>query len=172
YATWCGACQRFKQDYETLSRIVAADLPHIQVARLDIDKNPSVSSRFMVQKLPSIFHIKDKEVREITVRRASNVFTEYLKEEQWRDTEPWGPYMSPFALGPRVLGHIGTFGGKVTEIAGLFKDLPVWAQGSIGAAILLGIFILGKVLAPSDDFTHARAVKASEARNPDGKKRK
>lgn len=54
YATWCGPCLLLAQELEK----VAKDLgDSVQILKLDVDKNPSMSTRLQIQGLPTMIFI-------------------------------------------------------------------------------------------------------------------
>ncbi|KAJ1563540.1 Protein disulfide-isomerase A4, partial [Nowakowskiella sp. JEL0078] len=48
YANWCGACRNYAPQYDTFSKKVVDELPHIKVAKVDVDANPMLTSRFFI----------------------------------------------------------------------------------------------------------------------------
>ncbi len=53
YTTWCGACQKFKPVWNDFS--IAMSFKNIKVAAIDVDRNPSVSGRFRITALPTVY---------------------------------------------------------------------------------------------------------------------
>ncbi|RKP34940.1 thioredoxin-like protein [Dimargaris cristalligena] len=62
YATWCGACQQFAPKLKLLSeRLADADMPHVGIAKIEIDANPELAARFMITRLPTLFYLRHNE---------------------------------------------------------------------------------------------------------------
>ncbi|KND04512.1 uncharacterized protein SPPG_00240 [Spizellomyces punctatus DAOM BR117] len=150
YANWCGFCNKFAPEYENLARDVAKELPTVRVGRVDIDQNPAATSRFMVQRLPSLYFVDNQQVRSMEVTRQASSILEYLKEEKWQAEKPWNQWLSPFSIGMKLLGAVGSFGQKIVSLTSHFKDtVPAWGFVAIGAGVLLVLAVLGRVLAPA-----------------------
>ncbi|TPX57861.1 hypothetical protein PhCBS80983_g03531 [Powellomyces hirtus] len=149
YATWCGACKKFAPEYENLARAVHNDLPQVRIGKVDIDKNSGLASRFMVTRLPTLYHVDEKTVRNFEVGRSASTIYDYLTEEKWRKVDPWSDVTSPFSLGPRVLGQVGMFGQQLSSLGKTFMELPSWAIGAIGLGTLLVMGALGRFMAPT-----------------------
>ena len=55
YADWCGACKRFKPEFEAALEQVFKNHPQLQVIRVNLDKAPIFSKTLKVSHLPSLF---------------------------------------------------------------------------------------------------------------------
>ena len=55
YADWCGACRRFKPEFETSLNEVFGKYPELEVIRVNLDKAPLLSKNFKVAHLPTVF---------------------------------------------------------------------------------------------------------------------
>ena len=53
YAPWCPACQNFKSVWNDFSKAMKAK--KIEVAAIDVDGSPSLSGRFRIAALPTIY---------------------------------------------------------------------------------------------------------------------
>ncbi|KAI8809361.1 thioredoxin-like protein [Cladochytrium replicatum] len=109
YANWCGYCRSFAPEYDNLADKVKSELPHVKLARVDIDSSPIVTARFFVSRLPSLYHVKGTQVRSVTIpgRTVSELF-EFLAEEKWKDLAVWSEWTGPFSLLSQVVG-LGKF---------------------------------------------------------------
>ncbi|ORY95382.1 thioredoxin-like protein [Syncephalastrum racemosum] len=67
YADWCGYCKKFAPKYEAAERILASntETSHVRVGKVNVDTAPALAARFFVQRLPTVVHIKEHEVRVI-----------------------------------------------------------------------------------------------------------
>lgn len=63
----------------------------IQVAKIDVTENPSLSGRFFVTALPTIFHVINGEFRQYRGPRDSQTLEEFVLEKKWKNLEtvPW-----------------------------------------------------------------------------------
>jgi thioredoxin 1 len=68
WAEWCGPCRRLAPTVDAL----ASDFDgRATVAKLNVDDNPSVPTRFMVRGIPTLLLFKDGELAETIVGLAS-----------------------------------------------------------------------------------------------------
>lgn len=59
YADWCGPCQALATTLEKVSQ--KFDGKAI-VAKVNVDKNPELSSEFQVRSIPALFYIKNGKI--------------------------------------------------------------------------------------------------------------
>jgi thioredoxin 1 len=59
-ATWCGPC---KMQAPILHDVKAAMGDKVTIIKIDVDKNPEVSSQFQVQSVPTLIIFKNGEVK-------------------------------------------------------------------------------------------------------------
>ena len=59
WATWCKPCEALGP---ILERVIAAKDGRVELAKVDIDRNPMVASSFSVQSIPAVFALKDRAV--------------------------------------------------------------------------------------------------------------
>ncbi|KAJ3042353.1 hypothetical protein HDV00_007487 [Rhizophlyctis rosea] len=143
YANWCSYCRQFAETYELLAERVEDELEDIKVGRVDIDKNPDVASRFFVQRLPTIFHITNKEVREVPLNRDGDVLFKYLRDEDWKEVEPFSAWLSPFSPVGRAVGFMGSFGQRVqAALTYLRQYFPTWVIFGFLGLVLIASFAL------------------------------
>ena len=51
WATWCGPCQKLAPELEAL----AAEHPEIVVGKVDVDQQPELAAKMMVDSIPALF---------------------------------------------------------------------------------------------------------------------
>lgn len=63
FATWCGPCKMLGQVLEQLD----AEQKDIKIVKVDIDENPDLRKAWEISTVPSVFFIKDGEVKDSAV---------------------------------------------------------------------------------------------------------
>lgn len=73
----------------------------IQVAKIDVTENPSLSGRFFVTALPTIFHVINGEFRQYRGPRDAQTLEEFVVEKKWKNLEtvPWYLYPDSYFMG-------------------------------------------------------------------------
>ena len=59
WADWCGPCRTLGP---ILERVVAATDGAVELAKVDVDRNPQVAAAFGVQSIPAVFALRDGKV--------------------------------------------------------------------------------------------------------------
>lgn len=59
WAEWCGPCRQLGP---ILEKVVASTNGQVELAKVDIDKNPGVAQAFRVQSIPAVYAMKDAQV--------------------------------------------------------------------------------------------------------------
>tara|TARA_B100000686_G_C16689893_1_gene917006 strand:- start:280 stop:978 length:699 start_codon:yes stop_codon:yes gene_type:complete len=59
WAPWCGPCKSLGP---LLEKVVGENFGNVVLAKVDIDKNPSIAQAFQVQSIPAVFAIRNREV--------------------------------------------------------------------------------------------------------------
>ena len=58
WATWCGPCQKLAPVLEAL----AAEHPEIVVGKVDVDQQPELAAKMMVDSIPALFLFRNGQV--------------------------------------------------------------------------------------------------------------
>lgn len=61
YADWCGPCQTLLPIVENLS---SEHPDEVILAKVNIDKNADIARDYQVRSIPSLFFIKDQQIKE------------------------------------------------------------------------------------------------------------
>ena len=59
WADWCGPCKTLGP---ILDKVIGASGGKVELAKVDVDKNPQVSQAFQVQSIPAVYALKDGKV--------------------------------------------------------------------------------------------------------------
>lgn len=63
FATWCGPCKMLEQVLEQLD----AEQKDVKIVKVDIDENPDLRKAWEISTVPSVFFIKDGEIKDSAV---------------------------------------------------------------------------------------------------------
>ena len=63
FATWCGPCKMLGQVFEQLD----AEQKDVKIVKVDIDENPDLRKAWEISTVPSVFFIKDGEIKDSAV---------------------------------------------------------------------------------------------------------
>ncbi|ORX59477.1 thioredoxin-like protein [Hesseltinella vesiculosa] len=145
YADWCGYCTRFRPEYEMIadeSRELHGDSP-VYFGAINVDKNPGLAARFFIARLPSLFHVHDRNVRPLAMPRMPRDLLQVLKQESWKDIEPYGLWRSPF--GP-LYWATSWADKQIDAIRGQGITMDVPRRGMLSLAGVAGLPRLGNSL--------------------------
>ncbi|KAI9307613.1 thioredoxin-like protein [Cunninghamella echinulata] len=100
YADWCGYCQHFNPKYKEAEKKAKSTIYNtIFFGQVNIDENPALAARFFVSRLPSMYHIKDHQVRSLSpLPRTSDQLVSFLENKEWETVQPIGYWRSPFGI--------------------------------------------------------------------------
>jgi thioredoxin 2 len=77
WATWCPPCKVIAPHIEALAEELAGQ---VKIGKLDVDRNPILSSRFHVQSIPTLIIFKDgKEVDRIVGAQSKDAMLNRLR---------------------------------------------------------------------------------------------
>ncbi|KAJ3123192.1 Thioredoxin- transmembrane protein 1 [Nowakowskiella sp. JEL0407] len=169
YANWCGACRNYAPQFDIFAGKVHDELPGVRVGKVDVDANPSLTSKFYISSLPSVFHLKsnsklkcdseesgqcdiksekqtsDKyfEVRSLQAQRQIDTLFAIIRDETWKDIEPWNSIWSPFGIIAKALGLVGNLGKLVNSgIDFALERIPWWVLVIIMAVLIFGLALV------------------------------
>jgi thioredoxin 1 len=87
WAPWCGPCKAVEP---VLADLAEQHADHVEFAKLNIDENPVVASRYGVLAIPTAILFEGGEARETVVGARSRSHYE----------EAWAPWFSPMSATP------------------------------------------------------------------------
>ncbi|XP_017070301.1 thioredoxin-related transmembrane protein 1 isoform X2 [Drosophila eugracilis] len=156
FAPWCPACKNLAPTWERFAR-VAKDV-QVQVAKIDVTTSPSLSGRFFVTALPTIYHVKDGEFRQYRGARDGDALLYFVKKQQWQSIEPLSAWKKPDTLHMSVLSYFFKLSHTLKDFNGRLQEeygLPTW--GSYALFAIATIFVgaaLGLLLVCLVDFVY------------------
>ncbi|XP_017106271.1 thioredoxin-related transmembrane protein 1 isoform X2 [Drosophila bipectinata] len=156
FAPWCPACKNLAPTWERFAR-VAKDV-QVQVAKIDVTTSPSLSGRFFVTALPTIYHVKDGEFRQYRGARDGDALLFFVKKKQWESIEPLSAWKKPDTFHMSVLSYFFKLSHTLKDFNGRLQEeygLPTW--GSYALFAIATIFVgaaLGLMLVCLVDFVY------------------
>ncbi|ORX86963.1 thioredoxin-like protein [Anaeromyces robustus] len=114
YADWCGHCNRFAPVFEDIEVLATEKKLDMGFGKINIDENPQLASRFYITSLPTLFHIKDKQVRRFNIPRTTERIMEFIDNKEWQEIKPRGFFTSPFSVVGRWIGYTSVIGAFMT----------------------------------------------------------
>ena len=63
FATWCGPCRMLAKELEALDKEQEA----FRIVKVDIDENPGLTRQWEISTVPTVFMIKDGQVKDKAV---------------------------------------------------------------------------------------------------------
>jgi len=149
YAPWCSACEQFKPIWADFSKAMASK--NVKVAAVNVDEYLSLSGRFGISSLPTIFHVRDGAFRQYNSDRSLKSLTKYIDNQEWQKTTPLSSYFGPSST-------LMTIASASFDVIDLVKDThdllqahyawPSWfiytlfALGALSLGILIGFGFL------------------------------
>lgn len=144
HAPWCPACRslvpawnEFAADSKELS---------VSVAQVDVTTSPSLSGRFFVTALPTIFHVKDGVFRQYRGQRDPASLRTMIKERKWDALEPVSAWKYPDSIQMTVIAHFFSLSHYLKELNDHMQvtyDFPPWLSYVLFA---IGTIFLGAVI--------------------------
>uniref|UniRef100_A0A1A9V0G5 Thioredoxin domain-containing protein n=1 Tax=Glossina austeni TaxID=7395 RepID=A0A1A9V0G5_GLOAU len=156
FATWCSVCKNLAPAWKRFA-VASVDLG-VDVAKIDVLTSTSLSERFFITALPTIYHVKDGEFRQYRGSREFDALIHFIKQKQWSKLEPMSAWKKPDTLYMSILSYIFEFLDTLKELNVFLQEvygLPTWAAYAFFA--IATIFVgaaLGLVLVCVIDFFH------------------
>lgn len=60
FAEWCGPCKMMQPELKALSSMIS---DNVRIIKIDVDRNPMVSSAFQIRGVPTLMIFKDGQVK-------------------------------------------------------------------------------------------------------------
>uniref|UniRef100_A0A6B2LKK8 Thioredoxin domain-containing protein n=1 Tax=Arcella intermedia TaxID=1963864 RepID=A0A6B2LKK8_9EUKA len=144
YAPWCGYCQRLESTWTQLSQELEGT--NVKVARTNGEKFKDISIRFLISGYPSIFHIKDGQVRHYPTEKGRELpaFTNFANKG-WSEVDPIPFYLSPLGFPGSALATTAIIADVVEQVYNTWANeykLPLWGF----LAVLLSFVLVFTIL--------------------------
>ncbi|XP_023159965.2 thioredoxin-related transmembrane protein 1 [Drosophila hydei] len=156
FAPWCPACKNLAPVWERYAS-TAKDV-NVHVAKIDVTTSPSLSGRFFVTALPTIYHVKDGEFRQYRGARDAEALLYFLKKKSWQSIEPLSSWKKPDTIHMSLLSYFFKLSHTLKDFNARLQEeygLPTW--GSYALFAIATIFVgaaLGLMLVCIVDFVY------------------
>uniref|UniRef100_A0A1A9UGZ3 Thioredoxin-related transmembrane protein 1 n=1 Tax=Glossina austeni TaxID=7395 RepID=A0A1A9UGZ3_GLOAU len=149
FAPWCPACKNLAPTWERFA-VTSVDLG-VNVAKIDVTTSTSLSGRFFVTALPTIYHVKDGEFRQYRGSRDFDALIYFIKQKQWSKLEPISAWKKPDTVHMSILSYIFKLSHTLKEFNARLQEeygLPTWAAyaffaiGTIFVGAALGLMLV------------------------------
>ncbi|ORX98004.1 thioredoxin-like protein [Basidiobolus meristosporus CBS 931.73] len=163
YADWCGVCRRLEGEFYQLSHQIDEISPAVNLGKVNVDENPSLTLRFFITRLPSVYFIHDGAIRTWnTTLQHEEIFTA-LNEEKWKDMEIWSGVFSPNGIFGSMFGFIGFLQATIQKIVpgNISPMIVVLVISGITGLVVYRIY-------KNEPATPAAATKPTKPSSPSG----
>lgn len=144
FAPWCPACKNLMPTWEKFAD-TAANF-NVKVAKVDVTTSPSLSGRFFVTALPTIYHVIDGEFRQYRGSRDIDALTVFVQKKDWKKLEQISAWKNPDSLHMSILSYFFKLSHMLKEFNGRLQEeygLPSWGSYALFA---IGTIFVGAVL--------------------------
>lgn len=149
FAPWCPACKNLAPVWERFA--ASASEINVNVAKIDVTTSPSLSGRFYVTALPTIYHVKDGEFRQYRGSRDGDALMFFIRQKQWAKLEPISSWKKPDTIHMSILSYFFKLSHTLKDFNGRLQEeygLPTWGSyalftiGTIFVGAALGLMLV------------------------------
>jgi len=137
YAPWCGFCRQLAPTYEKVASKLKGK---VNVAKIDADKHTELAIRFQISGYPTVFHIRDGEVRKYESTRTEDGFVEYINDG-WKKVPTIPFYLSPVGLVGEFLQYCGLMAKQMINLFNYLHKEQQLNEYAVIAITLIGVLI-------------------------------
>lgn len=145
-AYWCKNCKNLQPEWDKL--VVSASKINVNVGRIDVLKAPVITEKFSIKRIPSIFYIKDGQIRPYSGKMKSKHFINFIQRGTWKEVKPLSLWTHPALFPINVLSQYQNMKDGMNVYALALEDygIPVWTFYSILTIVtLICSVFLGKM---------------------------
>lgn len=140
FAPWCPACRNLQPAWERLAGVAGSLGVH--VGKVDVTTSPSLSGRFLVTALPTIYHVKDGVFRQYKGSRDVEAFQLFLKDKQWEKIEPVSSWKQPDSFQMSILSQLFKLSHFLKDInTKLYEEYGIPSWGCYAVFTIATIFL-------------------------------
>jgi len=137
YAPWCGFCRQLAPTFE---RVASKLKGRVNVAKIDADKHTELAIRFQISGYPTVFHIRDGEVRKYESTRTEDGFVEYINDG-WKNVPTIPFYLSPVGLVGEFLQYCGLMAKQMINLFNYLHKEQQLNEYVVVAITLAGVLL-------------------------------
>jgi hypothetical protein len=131
YSKNCEYCKHYQQIFDIIAQGKLSDDPTMTYYSIDVDKSHELATRFLVMRVPTLYHVVSGKLYCISRHRLEMV--EYFSEKRWRTMRPI--WFDPFGF---VGNAFGALGSTINRGMSILEQYPLkaWQWAFIFSAIL------------------------------------
>jgi len=156
FAPWCGACRSAEAEYNRLAE--NSRKLGVRVAEVDITQQSGLAGRFLINSLPTFYHVKDGVFTRYNGDRTLDAYSNYIQRKTYETVESVHWLRHPNSIQMSALSLLFKSSEVMKSIHNTLTveyGLPDWASyvAFIAATVVTGL-LLGMILvACMDMFT-------------------
>ncbi|CAF3410773.1 unnamed protein product [Rotaria socialis] len=144
YAPWCPSCQYFTSIWNDFAKEMISK--EIKVAAVDINDYPSLSGRFRISVLPTIYYVRDGVFRQFNGERTLSGLKNYIELQEWQRTDPVSSFAAPNSLPMSIISSIFDVSVLVKDAYTILQDTYGWPPWLIYIFFTVVVIFVGLVL--------------------------
>ena len=157
YAPWCPACRAMEDTWHKLATWTHDNTENqVQVGDIDVTAQVALNGRFMITKLPTIYHVVDGVFRQYTAKRELEDFILFVGNEEWKELSPVSSWTSPTSFIMSSMSRLFTFSMELKSWHSHLSTehgFPQWLSMLLfGTLIILVGLLLGIVFVLASDY--------------------
>lgn len=157
YAPWCPACRAMEETWHKFADWAAKnELTQLKVGSIDVTAQVALNGRFMITKLPTIYHVINGEFRQYTTNRELEDFIAFIGNEEWNDVSPVSSWTSPTSFLMSSMSKLFTLSMELKTYHNHLSTehgFPQWLSMLLfGLLIILIGLLLGVVFVLASDY--------------------
>jgi len=128
----------------------------LKVGDIDVTSQVALNGRFMITKLPTIYHVVNGEFRQYTEKRELEDFISFVGNEEWKEVSPVSSWTSPTSFIMTSMSKLFSFSMELKSYHSYLSTehgFPQWLSMLLfGTLIILVGLLLGIVFVLASDY--------------------
>ncbi|CAF1141754.1 unnamed protein product [Adineta steineri] len=144
YAPWCPSCQHFKHIWSDFAKAMVTK--EVKVAAVDINEYPSLSGRFRIAVLPTIYYVRDGVFYQFNGERSLNGLKNYIELHEWQRTEPVSRWFAPDSFPMSMVSSLFDISVLVKDAYTVLLNDYGWPAWLIYIIFALAVILIGFII--------------------------